>query len=322
MNQRSTILALSTALLTLSGCATTVRFRALHGSGLDMEGARHVKIGRLTMQGRPSTPIHGFSDIFADMLASLFDERRDSTRNHWIREDLAARIERTGTLRTVEGDSFDVVLGCSYSFRLSDDETQGIVTDGKSRVRITRTALARIAFEVSRKDGRILANDSVRGYAQTTSEGPSASSAGDALLNWNEHGLRESVKSAHAALAQAFAPHWTIEYRELATGDDKAIKSANKLAAKERWDEAATVWRRSLAGSPKDRVASLRNLAVHHERRGDLDSALTLYEQAKAMDPSRSYDDEIERVGRWMGSVRRLDGSDSARLAPTSLRRK
>lgn len=313
MRQKTSPILLFAGCLALAGCATSVQFQTLHGPALDLNGARKIKIGKFSTQGRPSAPMHGLIDLFGDVVASTLDKSRDAKRDAWIREDLVRQLSGTGRLELVDEDTFDLALEGSYSFDLSDN---GPNSNGSDEISIVRTATTKILYAVTTKSGRILSTDSVRGSAQVNGTGKTTSDVTIYLAGWNEEILRQSIGSANSALSHAFAPYRTMESRLLGTGDDKSIKAANKLAAKGRWEEAVALWKRASNGSPKDRIASLRNLAIYHESRGELDSALALYEQAQVLDPSESSFAQIRQTKRWIQDSRRLGKEDSLRLAP------
>ncbi|MEK7392007.1 MAG: hypothetical protein AAB214_05505, partial [Fibrobacterota bacterium] len=103
------------------------------------------------------------------------------------------------------------------------------------------------------------------------------------------------------------------ESRAFEKGDDSRIKDAGKQADEGSWDAAVDTLKSTLSGTPKDKVASLHNLAIYDESQGEVDSALVKYQEVQKLDPSSSHAADVSRTLGRVEEIKRLKEAEAAR---------
>jgi hypothetical protein len=97
---------------------------------------------------------------------------------------------------------------------------------------------------------------------------------------------KEAAKSMAAGVigenyARHIQPTWTMVYRDIMSCSNPEFEKAAKLAQKNEWEEATSIWQKNVESkSKRNRIISLYNLALASEMNGDVDQALKLTSQA------------------------------------------
>ena len=108
----------------------------------------------------------------------------------------------------------------------------------------------------------------------------------------DQEGTVEAMRlSLAAAYARRIAPHWIVVDRLYFGKGCPDLKRAAKLAKRGDWDGAEALWRKAARqGDPEICGRAAHNLALAHERRGELEEAL---EWARKADTE--YDNRLAR---------------------------
>lgn len=82
-------------------------------------------------------------------------------------------------------------------------------------------------------------------------------------------------------------PYWTRVQRSILSSNLTDFQKANKLAKKNKWEEASSIWQQYAESNNKhNRLLSLYNLAVASEMDGDIDTAIELINKASTVSSS------------------------------------
>ena len=84
-------------------------------------------------------------------------------------------------------------------------------------------------------------------------------------------------------------PFWKQVNRQVLSCDKEEFPVALRLAKKNKWAEASTLWEKyTIAGNKRLRLQAMYNLAVAHEMEGDMEGAQQLLTEALAVAPASS----------------------------------
>ena len=95
--------------------------------------------------------------------------------------------------------------------------------------------------------------------------------------------LDQMVEEAVSGFVRKFSPHRVTKLKTFLDGDDGQIALGIEMAERGNWDEAARIWRESMAAHQS--AAAANNLGIYYERAEDPDRARKLYRQAMNLAP-------------------------------------
>jgi hypothetical protein len=102
--------------------------------------------------------------------------------------------------------------------------------------------------------------------------------------------------------AKHIQPSWTLVYRDIMTSGSSELKKAAKLAIKNDWEGAATIWQKYAESKNKrNKIIALFNLALASEINGDVDQALKLTSQTATASSGAFRSTENKAVRKYSG---------------------
>lgn len=318
---------ISASMLLVAGCASSTRLQIQRAPELSLPGVKTVKIKEFDVTGDLDLDLVSGKGLLGAVVNAAVDAganalaaKKDSALQKQNLSDLRQAIAQNGYFKVTDGEDYDAVIAGSSYYEVKDDgEEVESKEDGKTRrsYALKRTASTRVRFTVSDKTGAVIAASEASGVQTSNSSGDYAGEARDRIESWQTM-VRKGFASADAALVRKIAPYYVTESRTFETGDDKAIKGANKSAQDGVWDGAISTWKAALGGSTKDKAAAYHNLAIYDEYKGELDSALVKYQEVQKLSPSSSHAVDVARTQTRVEEARRLREAEAARTAKTA----
>lgn len=310
--------------LALSGCATTTLIQIKRAPELSLPGVKTVKVKPFDLSGDLDLELaSGGGGLLGDVVSAGLDagtnalaSKKDTVFQKQNLEDIKRAIVQNGYYKVTEGDDYDVLITGTSFYEVKDDGKDGQDKDSNNKTtywyEIQRKANTRFSFSVVDKAGKIVAASEAKGLQTASARANDKAAALGRIDAW-QGVVRKSFSSASESLVRKIAPYFVTERRVFATGDDKAIKEANKYAGDGNWDAALPPWKAALNGTPKDKAAALHNLAIYDEYQGNADDALAKYEELQKLDPSTTNASDVTRTKTRVEEVKKLKDADKTR---------
>lgn len=315
---------LSASMLLVAGCASSTRLQIQRAPELSLPGVKTVKIKEFDVTGDLDLDLVSGKGLLGAVVNAAVDAganalaaKKDSALQKQNLSDLRQAIAQNGYFKVTDGEDYDAVISGSSYYEVKDDgEEVESKEDGKTRrlYELRRKASTRVRFTVADKTGTVIAASEASGLQTSSASGEYAGEARDRIESWQTL-VRKSFASADAALVKKIAPYYVTESRTFETGDDKAIKGANKSAQDGVWEGAISTWKASLGGSTKDKAAAYHNLAIYDEYKGELDSAFVKYLEVQKLAPSTSHAADVARTQTRVEEARKLREAEASRTA-------
>lgn len=315
---------LGTSALLFTGCSTSTTLKIKRAPELSLPGVKVVKVKEFDLTGDLDLDLTSKGGLLGAVVGTALDAgtnalaaKKDSALQKQNLTGLKQAIVQNGYYKVTEGDDYDVLISGSAVYDVRD-EGEELNDNGKTSYQIKRKSTAQLKFNVLDKAGSILAASDATGVQVSTSTASSHTEARSNVQSWQTL-VRKSFEDANSALVKKIAPYYVQESRTFETGDDSNIKDANKSARSGAWDAAVMTWKATQNGSPKDKVASLHNLAIYDEYEGNVEEALAKYQQVQTLAPTSSHAVDVARTQGRLAEIQKLKDADASRAAkPTA----
>jgi len=306
----------------VSGCASTTRLQIKRAPELSLPGVKTIKLKEFDVSGDLRLDLTSGGGLLSAVVNAGLDagvnaaaSRKDEGFQKQNLSDLKQAILKNGYYKVTDGDNYDALITGSYVYDVEDDGEEGSEKTKEGTrywYQIKRKTTAKVNFTVADKTGNIIGASDATGSATANTQADTRSQARNNIEGWQTL-VRRSFTQSNESLVRKIAPYYVTESRSFEKGDDTRIKDAGKQAAEGSWDAAVATWKSTLSGTPKDKVASLQNLAIYDESQGEVDSALVKYQEVQKLDPSSSHAADVSRTMSRVEEIKRLKEAEAAR---------
>jgi len=310
----------------VSGCASTTRLQIKRAPELSLPGVKTVKVKEFDVSGDLKLDLTSGGGLLGAVVSAGLDagvnaaaSKKDEGFQKQNLADLKQAILKNGYYKITDGDNYDALISGSYVYDVEDDGEEGSEKTKEGTrywYEIKRKASVKVNFTVADKTGSVIGASDASGATSASTQADNRSRARDNIEGWQSL-VRKCFTQSNEALVRKIAPYYVTESRSFEKGDDSRIKDAGKQASEGSWDAAVATWKSTLSGSPKDKVASLHNLAIYDESQGEVDSALVKYQEVQKLDPSSSHARDVSRTLSRVEEIKRLKDAEAARAAAT-----
>lgn len=317
---------LASIALLVSGCASTTRLQIKRAPEMSLPGVKTIKLKEFDVTGDLKLDLTSGGGLLGAVVSAGLDAgvnaaaaKKDEGFQKQNLSDLKQAILKNGYYKITDGDNYDALITGSYVYDVEDDGEEGSEKTKEGTrywYEIKRKTNAKVNFTVADKTGNIIGASDASGYTTASARGDDKYQARNNIEGWQSL-VRKCFSQSNEALVRKIAPYYVTESRTFEKGDDSRIKDAGKQASEGSWDAAVATWKSTLSGTPKDKVASLHNLAIYDESQGEVDSALVKYKEVQKLDPSSSHAQDVSRTLGRVEEIKRLKDAEAARAAAT-----
>jgi tetratricopeptide (TPR) repeat protein len=310
----------------LIGCSSSIRFQVKRAPEINLPGVKTLKLGTTGISGKMALEIvrsdktgtvgkvvdkglnEGVEKLARKKYPSILQEHA---------KDFMEVFLKNGYYEIAKGRNYDAIVNAEMEYTVADRGGEIEVKDKQGNVsqkyEIVRTASVVMKFNITDKSGKFLGSSQVSGRSSSKARGKNRLDANIDLKGW-EPLLRAAVRGTHVPLHRKIAPYLGWESRKLAKGKSRVVKKANKEAKKGNWPYAVELWTKGLStGKNKDKQASLFNLGIYEESKGNLEEALNKYEAAYSISKDVKQLHTISRIKARIQEEARVEATDASR---------
>lgn len=314
------ILALA-GIITLSGCATTIKMQVKRAPAINLEDAKTLAIEPFSVTGNLDLDLmdskNNLMGVVTSIAVNVGTNKIAETQHDDIQtahhEGLRSAIFKNGHFKVSNSKNAQASIGGNINYDVSDNIQKNESKDKQGNITyfydLERTAKVNIQLNVNDEKGTMIGSTTLSATQKNSARGATKKEVRNRVEDWSKL-VKKAVKGLNDSTVRKIAPYYVWESRRLAEGDLKIIEKGNDAADDGNWTQAVSMWQEALnTGNTKDKAAALHNLGIYDETQGKLEDALKKLEEAYSLVDDNDYAKQIGVIKRRIREAELLKAS-------------
>jgi hypothetical protein len=220
------------------------------------------------------------------------------------KKQLTNKIKRLNIYRMGSGNKNTTQIDTEFNYTITDklSSSEYENNDGQKvkSFTLTRSGTMKVDVQFLNKNS-VIDSKSFSVSVSEKGKGSNKSQAMNNISNWKPL-VSKLINKATQRIANALAPSRYSQSVTLQDGDNDDIEEANERASDGKWKSALTTWEKFENQNNETSDASIHNIGVYHESRGELTEAISYFKRCR---PSSYCDQGYSRINNLLDQRQR-----------------
>ena len=291
------------------GCADRVRFSVDRPPEILIPTKDKISFKKTKSRGSLDLQFFENKSLLGRIGNSIANEavqsKKDAKRfQKEYKKQLTNKIKRLNIYRIGSGKKNTTQIDTEFDYTISDKLTSSEYEnkDGQKikSYTLTRSGTMKVEVQFLNKNN-VIDSKSFSVSVSEKGKGSNKSQAMNNISNWKPM-VSKLINKATQRIANALAPSRYSQSVTLQDGDNDDIEEANERASEGKWKSALTTWKSFENENNEKSDASIHNIGVYHESRGELNKATSYYKRCR---PSSYCEQGYNRINNLLDQRQR-----------------